>query len=91
MTGALVTGGAAIAVGDLGLVAICWWRRAVLGGVLGAVGIPLVVFAIVSGPTARPGEGALTIALALLIIGVALYVLGHAVDRLLKQGHDEEA
>jgi hypothetical protein len=31
MTDALVTGGAAIAVGDVGLVAICWRRQAVLG------------------------------------------------------------
>jgi uncharacterized SAM-binding protein YcdF (DUF218 family) len=91
MTDALVTGGAAIAVGDVGLVAICWRRQAVLGGVLGAVGIPLVVFAIVSGPTADPGEGALTIALVLLIIGVALYVLGQALERLLEERPDEEA
>jgi hypothetical protein len=91
MTGALVAGGAAIAVGDVGLVAICWRCQAVLAGVLGAVGIPLVVFAMVSGPTADPDEGALMIALAVLIIGVALYVLGQALERLLEERPDEEA
>jgi hypothetical protein len=91
MTGALAAGGAAIAVSDVWLIAICWRRRAVLGGVLGAAGIPLVVFGIASAPTDDPGRATLAIALALLIIGVALYVLGQAVDRLLKQGHDEEA
>jgi hypothetical protein len=91
MTGALAAGGAAIAVGDLWLSAICWRRRAVLGGVLGAVGIPLVVFAIASGPTVEPGKGTLAIALALLIIGVGLYRLGQALERLLEEGPDEEA
>jgi len=91
MTGALAAGGAAIAIGDLLLIAICWRRRAVLGGVLGAAGIPLVVFAIASGPTVDPGEGTLAIALALLIIGVGLYGIGQALERLLEEGPDEEA
>ena len=85
MTGALAAGGAAIVVGDLWLAAICWRRRAVLGGVLGAVGIPLAVFAVVSGPTVEPGEGTLAIALALLVIGVGLYGLGLALERLLEE------
>ena len=91
MTGALVTGGAAIAVGDVGLVAMCWRRQAVLGGVLGALGIPLVAFALASGPTVDPGEGTLAIALALLIIGVGLYCLGQTFERLLEEQPDEEA
>jgi hypothetical protein len=57
--------------------------------VLGAVGIPLVAFAIVSGPTTT-GEGALAIALAMLIVGVALYGLGQAIERLLGGPSDEE-
>jgi hypothetical protein len=91
MTGALVAGGTAIGVADLWLVAICWRRRAVLGGILGAAGVPLVVFAIVSGPTVGSRESTLEIALALLIIGVGLYGLGQALERLLKEGPDEEA
>lgn len=91
MTGALAAGGAAIAVGDVWLTATCWRRRAVLGGVLGAAGIPLVIFAIVSGPTSDPGEGTLAIAIALLIIGVAVFGLGQALERLLDEGPDEKA
>ena len=91
MTGALAAGGAAIAVGDLWLTAISWRRRAVLAGVLGAVGIPLVVFSIVSGPSGDPGKGTLVIALALLIIGVVLYGLGQTLQRLLDERSDEEA
>ena len=90
MTGGLVAGGAAIVVGDLWLIAICWRRRAVLGGVLGLAGVALVVLAIVSGPTIGSGEGTLALALALLIIGVALYGLGQALERLLDEGPDEE-
>ena len=91
MPGALAAGAVAIAVGDLWLIAICWRRRAVLGGVLGAVGIPLVVFAIASGPTVDSAEGTLAIALSLLIIGVGLYGLGQALERLLDEGPDETA
>jgi hypothetical protein len=91
MTGALAAGGVAIAVGDLLLTAICWRRRTVLGGVAGAVGIPLVLFAITSGPTSDRGKATLAIALALLIIGVGLYGLGQAFERLLDEGPDEKA
>ena len=91
MRGALVLGGASIAVGDLSLIAICWRHQAVLAGVLGAVGIPLVVFAIASGPTVASAEATLAIALALLIIGAGLYGLGQALERLLDDGPDDEA
>src|ERR1700740_1553681 len=91
MRGALAAGGAAIAVGDLWLIAICWRRRAVLGGVLGAAGIAFVVFAIASTPTVETGKGTLAIALALLVIGAVLYGLGQAVERLLEERPDEHA
>ena len=91
MTGALAAGGAAIAVGDVWLIAICWRHRTVLGGVLGAAGILLVVFAIVSGPSVRAGERTLAIALALLVIGVVLFALGQAIERLLKEAPNEDA
>ncbi|HEX9482596.1 MAG TPA: hypothetical protein VF927_10890 [Solirubrobacteraceae bacterium] len=90
MTGALIAGGASIAVGDLWLIAISWRHRAVLAGMLGAAGIPFVVFAIASGPTAYRPEGTLAIAFALLIVGVGLYGLGHVLERLLEKGPDEE-
>ena len=90
VTGPLLALGAAVAVGDLWLIATCWSHRAVLGGVLGAAGIALVAFAIASGPTSPGGKGALLIAAALLIIGAGLYRLGQALERLLDEGPDEE-
>ena len=62
-----------------------------LATLLGAAGIPLVVFAIASGPTGYPGDGSLAIALALLIIGVVVYGVGQALERLLDEQPDEEA
>ncbi|HEY2435571.1 MAG TPA: hypothetical protein VGH93_00210 [Solirubrobacteraceae bacterium] len=91
MKGTLIAAGASIAVGDLWLIAICWRHRAVLAGLLGAVGIPLVVFAIASGPTVDRPEGTLAIALALLIVGVGLYGLGQLLERLLDERSDGEA
>lgn len=91
MTVALAAGGAAIAVGDLWLIAICWRRRTVLGAVLGAAGIPLVIFALVSGPNVDRADGTLALALALLITGVGLYGLGQALERLLEDAPDEDA
>jgi hypothetical protein len=79
MTGTLIVVGASIAVGDLWLIGICWRHRVVLAALLGAAGIPLVVFAIASGTTIdRPG-GTLAIALALLLPGL----LSDADDRTL--------
>ena len=91
MAGALAAAGAAIAAADLWLVLICWKHRTVLGAVLGAVGIPLVAFAIASGPTGSTAEGALATALILLIIGVVLYSLGKAFERLLDEPPKEES
>lgn len=83
MTALFAAGSAAIAVGDLWLVVVCWKRRAVLGGVAGVAGIPLVALAIASGLSGSASEGALVVALALLIVGVGLYVLGQDFERLL--------
>lgn len=79
----LAAAGGAIAAGDLWLVVVCWKRRTVLGGLAGAVGIPLVALAIASGARDSAGEGALVIALVLLFVGVGLYVLGQVFERLL--------
>jgi hypothetical protein len=81
--GALAAGAVAIVIGDLLLVAISWKSRTVLGGVGGVVGVPLVVFAIASGPTGSAAEAALVIALIFLIVGTALYGLGRSFERLL--------
>ena len=89
MAAALAAGEVAVAVADLCLVAISWKRQTVLGSVLGAVGIPLVAFAIASGPAGSGGEGALVIALILLLVGGALYALGQALERLLDEEPEE--
>jgi hypothetical protein len=91
MAVALTVVGAAIALGEVSLIVVCWRRRAVLGGVLGVGGIALVAFAIASGPTADFAEGALGVALALLIVGVVLYGLGQRFERLLDDEPDEAA
>jgi MFS superfamily sulfate permease-like transporter len=54
----------------------------VLGGLLGAVAIALVVVALTMKPTGS-ARGWVGLALAVLLVGVVLYVLGRLVDRLL--------
>ena len=91
MTGAWTAVGAVVAVSDLWLLAICWGQRVILGGVLGATGFALALFAIASGPTGSEGEHALLVAIALLVIGVGLYGLGRALEQLLDEGPREES
>jgi hypothetical protein len=81
----LAAGAVAIAIADLSLVAICWRRRTVLGGVAAAVGIPLVAFAIISGLSGRAATAAMLVALIFLIVGSALHGLGRAFERLLDE------
>jgi hypothetical protein len=82
IAGALAAGGAAVAAGDVVLLAVSWRSRTVLGGLLGAVGIPIVGFALVSAPGGE-SVAALVIALVFLVVGSALYGLGRAFQRLL--------
>ncbi len=60
-----------------------------LGGVPGAAGVPLVAFAIVSGPSGSASEQALLIAAIVLLLGTALFGFGQALDRLLDDGPDD--
>jgi peptidoglycan/LPS O-acetylase OafA/YrhL len=82
---ALTAAGVAIAAGDLWLVLICWKRRSVLGGLLGAISMAIVAFAIFSGPSHGRGKDALAIAAIALVIATALYGLGQALQRLLDE------
>jgi len=91
MTGVLTIAGLVIAAGDVSLVVACWKGRSVLGGVLGATGIPLVVYAIVAGPSHGTGKQALVIAAIALVVGTALYGLGQAFERLLDDGPEDDA
>ena len=85
LSAALTAVGVAIAAGDLWLVLICWRRRSVLGGLLGAISTAIAVFAIVSGPSHARGKDALAIAAIALVIATALYGLGQALQRLLDE------
>ncbi len=89
MTGTWLAAGAAILAAHLGLLVTCWRRQAILGGVCAATGTTLVLFALASGITGRPGEDALIIAVAVLLIGIVLVGLGQAVQRLLDQEPEE--
>ena len=90
MSGALTAAGVVVAVGDVSLIVGCWKSRTVLGGVLGACGVPLVAFAISAGSSRRASEEALLIAAIALVIGTALYALGQVFDRLLDDESEDE-
>lgn len=91
MRGALTAAGLAVAVGDLWLVAICWKTRSVLAGFLGATGIPIVLLALVGGPARNHRDAVLLIATIALIVAIALYCLGQAIQRLLDREPDDES
>jgi len=80
-----------IALGNLLLLVTCWKRRTALGGLLGAVGVALVVFAIARVPSRGGGELALWAAVGTLLFGSALYALGQLFERLLDDGPDDAA
>jgi hypothetical protein len=90
MSSALAAGGAAIAVGDVWLLAVCWRRLAVLGVVLGAAGVSLVAVALASGLTSSIGNAGLVIVLITLAIGTGLYQLSCVLERLLDEKPEEE-
>ena len=88
---AVLGAGVGIALGNLLLLLICWKRRTALGGLLGAVGVALVVFAIARVPSRGGGELALWAAVGTLLFGSALYALGQLFERLLDDGPDDAA
>jgi len=87
--GALTIAGGVIAAGDVWLVVISWKRRSVLGGFLGAVGIPTVLASVLTDPTQGIHEDALLIAAIMAAIGFVLYALGQALQRLLDDHPDD--
>jgi hypothetical protein len=86
----IILGAALIGAAGLCLVVVCWTTRTVLGGLLGATGIGLAAFAAASSAKGGYGKAALILALVLLIIGVVLYRLGQAFERLLDDAPEEE-
>ena len=85
----MVAAGVAIALGNLSLLVICWKRRTALGGLLGAVGVGLVAYALARGPTRGAGELALLAGVGTLLLGSALYALGQLFERLLADGSED--
>ena len=83
--------GVVIALGNLLLLVICWKRRTALGGLLAAVGVALVAFAIARVPSRGARELALWAAAGTLLFGSALYALGQLFERLLDDGPDDAA
>jgi hypothetical protein len=86
----LIAIGLVIAAGALALVAVCWRTRTALGGLLGAISVALVGLAIASGSAHPLGRYALLGAGAALVIGAALFGIGHAVQRLLDSEPSEQ-
>ena len=86
MDQAVLAAGVAIALGNLSLLVICWKRRAALGGLLGAVGVALVAFALARGPTRGAGELAVLAAVGSLLLGSALYALWRRALRRCRHG-----
>jgi uncharacterized membrane protein YczE len=87
----LTIAGVTVATADLWLGVISWKRRSVLTGALGAIGIPVVAFSVLEDPTHAAHEEALAIATIMLIVGIVLYGIGEAIQRLLDTEPDEHA
>ncbi len=62
-----------------------------LGGLCALSGAPLIGFALASGLTGGTGQGALTISVVVLLIGIVLLGLGQTVQSLLDQEPEEGA
>ncbi len=88
---ALPAAGLAVAVGVLWLVVISWKSRSVLVGILGAAGIPILLFAVAGRPTRDSHGAALLIAGIMLVIGTALFRVGHSLQQVLGREPDDEA
>jgi multisubunit Na+/H+ antiporter MnhE subunit len=83
MRTALTAAALAVVIGHLWLVVTSWKSRSVLAGFLGAMGIPVVLFAVVAGPARNFRVAVVLIAAIMLVVGSALYGLGQSIQRLL--------
>ncbi len=86
----LVLAGLAIAGADAGLTVIAWRRRAALSAVAGVAGVGTGLAAAVSAGGGSHAQILLGVALVLGGFGIALFVLGQVVQRLLEQTPDGE-
>jgi len=86
VAGWVTGGGLAVAGADIGLGVICWRSRTVLGGLMAAVSIGLVAFALAFGPA----DGAVAIAFMFLAVGTVLYGIGQLLERVLNDDDVKE-
>jgi len=86
VAGWVTAGGLAVAGADVWLGVICWRSRTVLGGLMAAVSIGLVAFALAFGPS----DGAVAIAVVFLAVGTVLYAMGQLLERLLNDDAGKE-
>ena len=89
MPAALTAAGVAVVLGELALIVACWKSRTALAGVLGAVGVALVVFAVAHGSHGQAAEYSIAVAAVTLVIGTTLYILGQVLERLLEGEPDD--
>jgi hypothetical protein len=73
------------------LLAADWKRRAVLGGLLAAAGLPLVVLAMLAESAGHAGADELLLAAVALALGTVLFVIGQALERLLDRSPQDPA
>ena len=79
----MTVAGVIVALSDGALVVVSWRSRSVLSGILGFIGIPLVAFALLAGSNRQTDEQVLLVAAGALVLGIALFALGRALERLL--------
>jgi hypothetical protein len=89
VSAALAAAGVLVVAGDIYLCVACWKRESVLGGVLGAASAAAVLFGMAGGAGRHVAHYSLAGAVA-LVIGTALYGIGHVLERLLEDEAESE-
>ena len=75
----------------LALVLVCWRSRSVLGLLCGLLGVASAVLGATSGHAGIGATDELAGALAAIVIGTVLLILGQAIQRVLDQEPDTSA
>jgi hypothetical protein len=84
VSAALAAAGVLVVAGDIYLCVACWKRESVLGGVLGAASAAAVLFGMAGGAGRHVAHYSLAVGAVALVIGTALYGIGHVLERLLE-------
>jgi hypothetical protein len=78
-----------VGLGDAALVLVSWRSRSVLPGVLGISGVAAIAFAVARSLSRGGSAYAIVIAGLALVIGLVLYGLGQAFERILDDDPDD--